>query len=368
MLRRLTLGLFSLACAVAVAACSSSVSTPTSGGVTGIGPNFSTNSIYASSSSNNVVYIYAPSPAPSAAPINQIGGSNTSLNGPQYSVFNSSKQLYVTNYNASTNQSSVEQYQTYAMGDVLPVASFSAGLTGITQPRGIALDATSKNLAIANVDPNSVTPNQVLVSPIATFGGVSPIVIAGSQTQLNSPTGVAFDSADRIYVANRAGGSVTVYAFPSPTPAPSATPTTSPSPTPSPSSSGSPSPTPSPTPVPGFNVAPIQTIAGLGAPTGLSLDSKGNIYVADPDSGNPSVYVFAPGATSVTAATRRINGSLTQLVFPTDVKVDSSGNIYVADSGANTIFIFAPSATGNVAPATAVKFATGTLIGLTLSP
>ncbi|MGZ3546945.1 MAG: hypothetical protein ACXWNZ_01295 [Vulcanimicrobiaceae bacterium] len=368
MLRRLTLGFFSLACAVAVAACSSSVSTPSSGGVPGVGENFPPNSIYATSSSNNVVYIYAPSPAPSAAPVNQIGGTNTSLNGPQYSAFNSGKQLFVTNYNASTSQAAIEEYQEYAMGDVLSLASFSGGLTGLTQPRGIAIDAKSQNLVVANVNPAASAPNQVLLFATSTFGSVAPTVIAGNLTQLNSPTGVGFDAADRIYVANRGGGSVTVYAMPSPTPVPTTSATASPSPTPSPSSSGSPSPTPSPTPIPGDNVAPIQTITGLGAPTGLSLDANGNIYVADPDSGNPSIYVFAPGATSAAAATRHINGSSTQLVFPTDVKVDAAGNIYVADSAANKILIFAPNATGNVAPATSIPFAAGTLIGLTLSP
>ncbi|MDQ2872212.1 MAG: hypothetical protein M3R35_03670, partial [Candidatus Eremiobacteraeota bacterium] len=63
MLRRFSLGFFSLVCALSVAACSSSDTTPlSSGGVPGIGPNFPTGTLYAASSTNNAVSIYAPNP------------------------------------------------------------------------------------------------------------------------------------------------------------------------------------------------------------------------------------------------------------------------------------------------------------------
>ncbi|HEY8297090.1 MAG TPA: NHL repeat-containing protein [Candidatus Baltobacteraceae bacterium] len=368
MLRRLTLIFLSLVCTVAVAACSSSdTKSLSSGGIPGIGPNFASNSIYAASSSNNAVYIYAPNPQPSATPVNLIGGANTGLSGPQYVAFDAAKHLFVTNYNPApqpgTNGASIQIYQTYAMGDVIPFGTVSGAGTSLTQPRGIAVDQKTGTFYVANVDPSAASPNELLVFA---SGGFAPTVISGNLTQLNSPTGVALDASNNLYVANRGGGSVTVYPAPTPVPAPSGSP--SPAPTATPTANPSASPAPTPTPVPGLNIAPTQTITGLGAPTGIAVDANKNVYVADPDNGTPAIYVFAPGAASAAAATRKIVGASTQLKFPTDIKVDSNGTLYVADSGADAILIFAPNANGNVAPTVTLPFKAGTPIGLSLSP
>jgi hypothetical protein len=100
-------------------------------------------------------------------------------------------------------------------------------------------------------------------------------------------------------------------------------------------------------------------------PTGIALDTAGNIYVSD--SGSKAVLVFAPTANGNVAPIRNISGSNTGFVSPTDVKVDSSGLVYVADGGTGKIYIFASGATGNVAPTTTYA-ATGTLVGIGLAP
>jgi hypothetical protein len=90
--------IFALACAAAFAACSSSGTTiPSSGGVQGLGPNFVTNTLYVTNTTQNVVELYTPSPVAAATPQYAIGGSNTQLNGPQYDAFDSTRRLYVTN-------------------------------------------------------------------------------------------------------------------------------------------------------------------------------------------------------------------------------------------------------------------------------
>jgi hypothetical protein len=86
----------------------------------------------------------------------------------------------------------------------------------------------------------------------------------------------------------------------------------------------------------------------LNKPTGIFVDSSGNVYVADTD--NNRVQEWAPGATSgVTVAGGHGYGSAAnQLELPSKVVVDSVGNVYVADTGNNRVQEWAPGATSGV--------------------
>ena len=373
MLRRSFPGLiFALACAATFAACSGagggSGAVPSSGGVPGIGPNFVTNTLYVTNTTQNVVELYTPSPAAAATPQYAIGGSNTQLNGPQYDAFDSTRRLYVTNYNPGTQIGALNIYQTFATGNVLPLATLGGSGTLIDQPHGVTI-LSDGTVVIANTSPNGSFPNAILIfTPLNSSSvPILSVVIAGNLTQLNAPTGVSSDSTKKIFVANRGSGTITGYVVPTPTPVPSTTP--SPTPTPTTNPSASPSPTPAPF---NNNVAPTILIGGaltgLIAPTGITLDANNVIYVADPDNGVPSVRVFAAGANGNVAPVRVITGPLTQLSNPLDVKVDTAGNIYVTDAGANKLLIFGPGASGNVAPAAAITLPVGSVTGLSLSP
>lgn len=393
MLRRLTLGLFTLACAAAVVACSSGNTTPSSGGVLGQGPNFVSNTVYVTDTTQNSVEIYTPSPGPSATPQYLIGGSSTSLNGPSYLAFDSAKNLYVTNYSASSNAGSVTIYKEFATGNVI---AFGSASLGSAQPHGIAMIPSNGGFVVAYTSAGAFFPNGLDVFAPATAGGSAMIsnIIAGSNTNLNNPVGLAVDASKNIYAANSGSGNITVYTLPTPSPTPSGSPSPTPSPTPTPTAvpSGQPTPTPSPTPTPfSDNIAPIETVtcaAGAGMPnpcmthpTGMTMDGSGNVYVTDPDSGaTPAVYIFSAGqiacatppcGTQSVTPSRFIAGSATGLVNPTDVAVDSSGTIYVIDAGnapgKSMLLIFAPAANGNVAPATSIALR-GTATGMALSP
>lgn len=373
MLRRLTLGLALLASAASIAACSSSDSTtPSSGGVPGIGPNLPTNSIYVTDTTQRLIDIYLPSPGPSATPSFAIGGSNTTMNGPQYMAFNDKKQLYVTN-DSPNSTGSMLTFQTYATSNVLPFGS--QPLTAGTHPRGIAVVPTSGEQVIAASVTGGFYTSELLV-----YGalGLSDL-IAGSNTGLNAPVGVAVDKNKNIYVANSGAPSVTIYPLPSPTPSPTGSPTATPSPTPTPS--GSPVPTPTPTPF-ADNIAPATTVAGsntqLAAPQGIALDGSGNLYVADAGSSTaaPKILIFnAPfgaGALNV-APSRTIVSQNPAFVNPTDVKVDSAGTIYVVDAGSgpnanSKLLIFPANASGTVTPSTVIALPAGSATGLALSP
>jgi hypothetical protein len=78
------------------------------------------------------------------------------------------------------------------------------------------------------------------------------------------------------------------------------------------------------------------SFSGFLFPTGLAVDSQGNLYVAD--ASNKSVEVFSPGANSP-SITFNANNTLSN---PVAVAVDINGEIYVADSANNAVYNFAP--------------------------
>jgi DNA-binding beta-propeller fold protein YncE len=91
----------------------------------------------------------------------------------------------------------------------------------------------------------------------------------------------------------------------------------------------------------------ITTFAtGFSSPSGVAVDSSGNVYVGD--QGNNLVSKITPGGSVSTLATGLNN--------PRGVAVDSSGNVYVADQNNNRIAKITPGgsvsnfATGITAP------------------
>ncbi len=366
------LGFLALSMTAAIVACSSLGQTS---GVN-VGPNFPSKTLYATNSNQNAISIYTNGTKTGGGPTFEIGGSSTSLNGPQYLAFDGGQNLWVTNYNPSTNRATVIEFQALATGDVIPLNSNA--LPG--RPRGIAfspkgptpLPSSSASpvpriMVIADNDPQETYPSRIF---LFIAGATSPYQsIGGPKAGLKLPGGVTLDKQGHIYVTNIQGRSVAQFMLPTPSPTPKPTPTPTPTPTPSPtptaSTSPSPSATPSPTPTP-INVFPRFTITaknGVITPLGVALDPMGNIYIADqgkPNAGcnstlGPAILVFPPYNKKIpyTKPIRKIHGCKTKLNAPTDVKVNSDGLIYVADStttGAGVIYIFAAGANGNAVP------------------
>lgn len=381
MLRRLTLGFAGvLAAAVAIVACSSSDATQT----ISVGPTFTAKTLYAADVTQNAINIYAPNSKSTAAPQYQILGGSTTLSGPQYLTFDSSGDLFVTNWVQSSNSGSLLEFQAGATGNVLPYQSYI--YSGV-HPRGIAStpftflagSGTGNLLAVAVTDPSQPAgyQSQIELFEASALSFVYE-TIGGPGTGIDVASGLAFDSKANLYVANLQGKSVEVFAIaPTPSPTPSTSPVASPTATPSatPTPVGA-TPTPIPTTTP-LALTPTATISGsateLGEPTGIAVDSNTNIYVADQASGVctpacPAILIFAAGSNG-NATPKVIAGSNTLLEAPTDVKVDSSGNIYVADAaaGSGVVYVYSPGSTGNVAPVATLK-SPGALVGIGLHP
>jgi hypothetical protein len=112
--------------------------------------------------------------------------------------------------------------------------------------------------------------------------------------------------------------------------------------------------------------SPARTILGsdksFSYPYLMTVDSRGSLYVSD---GTPCgcVAVFSNSTDEETVPLRLIKGDRTQINSPIAFAVDNAGYLYVASLGAGAskvegqIEVFAPEATGNIAP---VRVITGT--------
>jgi hypothetical protein len=388
MLPRLSIGFIVLSSVIAFAACSSyGINNPVN-----VGPNFPTNSFYATNSVQNAISIFTVNQK-GGGPAFNIGGSQTQLNGPQYIAFDAQNNLWITNFDKQSQSGAIVEIEALATGNVEPLAAIPVNNA---RPRGIAIDTAESLMVIAASIPTSSLPNQLQLFLVG--APTSYDQIAGANTKLNVPSGVAIDSKDHIYVTNLqgvAGGSVEKFILPTPSPTPSGSPTASPSPSPTPkptptsTASASPSPSPSPTASP-LNLKPNFIITGpntgVVTPTGIAVDASFNVYVSD--QGNvalgkkPSILVFHPTTHGIInlAPIRRICGPKTNLNAPTDVKLNTTGQIYVADStksGSGVLYVYAAagavkggapcSGSQNVAPTTTYT-SPGAVTGIGLVP
>ena len=157
------------------------------------------------------------------------------------------------------------------------------------------------------------------------YGPTEPtMVLGGSDSNLKSPSGLAFDDAGMLYVTNTAGNSVTVYA-----------------------------------PVwTALDASPIKVLAGsstlLDSPVAVAFDADQFMYVVNKSS--ISVYP-ADWKGGDTAPTKVLQGDSTGLVDPQGIAFDSIGRMYVANRGgqmgdrAGSITVFDSDwASGNTPP------------------
>jgi sugar lactone lactonase YvrE len=289
--------------------------------------------IYVANNGNNSVTVYSAGSSGNTAPSATISGVNTGLAGPYGIALDASLRIYVTN-----NEGSVTVYPAGSNGNATPSATISGSGTALApgDVGPIAIDGAGK-IYVANDGSQSDGSDTVTVYAAGSTGNATPSEIINRQfanlsAGLAGPDGIAFDSAENIYVANNDNNSVTVY----------------------PAGSNG-------------NVPPSATISGsntgLSVPTGVALDIDDNIYVSNE---NNIVTVYPAGSNGNIAPSATISGGSTGLDSPEGIALDSGGNIYVANGLNNTVTVYPKGSTGNVAPSATLNTDLDTLTGVAL--
>jgi hypothetical protein len=235
--------------------------------------------------------------------------------------------LYVTNQDGN----SILRFDNAlnATGNVAPGAIITGANTTLAAPQFIALDTTADRLYVANAN----GPSVLIFDGISTKNGnIAPTRnIIGANTQFITPSSVALDKGrDLLYVAD--GAEIDVFSSAS-------------------TVNGDVSPT-------------RDIITSFNNIQQIFLDAANDrLYLSDAASNTVAVYDNASTLTGAATATRSITGAQTLLAQPSGMAIDSSGNLIVTNQGNSTITVYsnAAGANGNVAPIATISGAATTL-------
>jgi uncharacterized protein (TIGR03437 family) len=299
--------------------------------------------LYIADSLNNAIRKVSAGGAMSTFAGNSVPGSAgdgsaptaAQLNGPQGVAVDAAGNVYV----ADTLNHKVRKISGGVIGTF--AGSGTAGFSGdggaaasatLNAPFGVAVDAAGSvyiaefgNSRVRKVDSNGIITT-VAGNGVSTYGGDNGPALSA---QLNGPQGVAVDGAGNLYIAdtenNRvrkvtAGGAISTIA--------------------------------------GNGLAGFGADGGLasntqmGNPTGVAVDTFGNLYIADGNARVRKVYTSGIIATIAGTGVRGYTGDggpglAARLSGPSAVAVSAAGNVYVADTLNNAVRMLQAGGFGN---------------------
>ncbi len=159
----------------------------------------SSNNLYVSNSASlgvgaMSVQVFAPG---ATVAKRTISGAATGLSTPGYMALDASNHIWVANQTSN----SVEEFANSANGNVAPLAIVAGGNTLLNDPQGIAFDSSGR-LYVA-VDNALGVPDAVLVFSPPVAGNIAPSnILCGPNTGVNNPTGIAVNAQGTLFVVN----------------------------------------------------------------------------------------------------------------------------------------------------------------------
>jgi hypothetical protein len=256
-------------------------------------------------------------------------GSDARFNSPSGPAVDGAGNVYVADtYNHTIRKITPAGVVTTLAGQAL--SSGSADGTGgdarFDFPLGLAVDGAG-NVYVADTNNNTIrkiTPAGVVTTLAGLAGSTGGANGTGSAARFNDPSGVAVDGAGNVYVADTGNNTIRKITA----------------------------------------ARVVTTLAGLAgstggangtgsaarfnSPSGVAVDSAGNVYVVD--TGNNTIRkITAAGVVTTLAGLAGSSGSAdgtrsaARFDSPSGVAVDGAGNVYVADSLNNTIRVGLPA-------------------------
>jgi hypothetical protein len=286
--------------------------------------------------SPGVITIYTAGSNGDVAPVRTIKGKTTGLTDPVGIALDADGDVYVGNNSTYVNRNasypaSIEVFSAGSTDDATPLAVIAGGQTNISYPQGIALDSERNIYATGFTPSGNSTFSSINVYPVGSNGDVAPSTfLGGPDSGLNSDNAIALDEAGNLYVSNSAGGPagtgmVTEY------------------------STGSVG-----------DALPINTFTssftGINGSSGIAVDAGGKIYVANQS--DNSIGIYASGTYGSKFPTATIAGDKTGMLNPFSIGLDSIGNIAVLNRD-NAITMYPAGSAGDVMPSATIDVGNG---------
>jgi sugar lactone lactonase YvrE len=214
-------------------------------------------------------------------------------------------------------------------------------------PQGVVVDsagilyvADKDNHRIRKIATESIT---TIASVVTTVAGSNAGFADGSNAQFSSPQGISITGSN-IYVADTGNHRIRLIAPGTTTTVSQLTLTTLAGST--------------------LGSANAQGIAAqFNSPNGLAFDSSGNVYIADTTNHRIRKIDINSNVTTLAGSTQGFadgQGTAAQFFQPTGLMLDSSGNLYVGDRGNNRIRKIDPSSNVTTVAGSTAGFADGT--------